>query len=170
LLGIPRTYTTDQRIVFDHRFNSGQIGAEECFRNFFGVPISDEQMREVISYWTSTWAPEPEMQDLVARLGSKCRLAILSNSDPLNSRGYTQKGWYGPFDPLILSHEIGILKPDRRIYDILLQRLGLPPEECVFIDDQQPCLDTAAQLGMKTILYSSVQQLEEELKKMGIEF
>ncbi len=155
-LGIDGIFHADKEVVFDSDYNAGLISAEECFRKYFGVPISDEQMEDLFGIWTTTWKPTDEMSDLVKRLGINNRLAILSNSDAVNSAKYTDMGWYDPFEVLVLSHEEGINKPDKKIYEIVLDRLGLPAKKCVFIDDQMDALVSAREMGMKTILYENV--------------
>lgn len=69
---------------------------------------------------------------------------------------------------LVLSHEAGVAKPDRRIYEMALERIGSPAEKCVFIDDQEEALKPTEELGMKTILFKSVDQLKDELKSIGV--
>jgi epoxide hydrolase-like predicted phosphatase len=168
VLGIEDTFHTDKEVVFDSDYNRGKITAEECFRKYFGVPISDRQMQRILGLWTTTWKPTNEMLDLVGRLKNSYELAILSNSDVVNSKKYAERGWYSPFDVIVLSHEEGIPKPERRIYEIVLERLGLPPEECVFVDDQEDALVPARVMGMKTVLYRSTEQLERELAGLGV--
>nr|MBA4405273.1 hypothetical protein [Nanoarchaeum sp.] len=168
VLGIEDTFHADKEVVFDSDYNRGKIIAEECFRKYFGVPISDNQMERIFDLWTTTWKATDEMLDLVGRLKENYKLAILSNSDFVNSKKYTERGWYSHFDVLVLSHEEGILKPERRIYDITLGRLGLPASECVFIDDQEDALIPAREMGMQTILYKSTEQLKRELADLGV--
>ena len=168
LLGIDEKFYTNKEIVFDENFNKGKVSAEKCFQKYFNVPILNSQMNQIIKIWTSTWNLTPEMKKLVIKLKKNYRLAILSNSDPLNSPNFNKKGWYQYFDTLILSHELGILKPDKKIYQITLERLKVKPEECIFIDDQKDCLTPAKNMGINTILFKSPLQLEQDLKKLNI--
>lgn len=123
ILGIDKIFTAKDEIVFDENLNKGVVTHEECFRKFFKVPISEGQMQGVKDIWMTTWIPSQDMLDLVQSLKNNYILAVLSNSDLLNSVKYTEKGWYSYFDHLILSHEVGIIKPDQRIYDIALERV-----------------------------------------------
>ncbi|MBN2458110.1 HAD family phosphatase [Candidatus Woesearchaeota archaeon] len=159
-----------QEIIFDSNYNSGKISIQECFKNMFKTDITDSQMMQLISEWKNTWKPTDEMLCLVKELKKNYKLAILSNSDPVNSEKYHKMGWYAHFDVLALSHEIGILKPDKRIYEITLEKLGHPAGECLFIDDQDRCLEPALEMGMKTILFEDIKQLKDDLKKNGIMF
>ena len=168
VLGIDKTFTTKDEIIFDENLNRGLVSHDESFRKFFGVPISGQQMEEIKNIWMTTWSPTEEMVELVKRLGEKYVLAVLSNSDSLNSEKYAKKGWYSYFDYLILSHETGLLKPDIEIYQMTLDRLKLPAGECLFIDDQEKVLVPARKLGMDTIHFKSVAQLKEELRSRQI--
>jgi epoxide hydrolase-like predicted phosphatase len=168
VLGINKTFSTKEEVVFDSNLNLGRVSLEECFRKYFGVPINESQMQEIIELWKTTWKLAPQMEDFVKKLSEKYSLAILSNSDLVNSLEYKKKGWYNPFDLLVLSHEVGILKPDKRIYELTVERLGLPGEACVFIDDQGKNLAPAAEFGMSTILYRNLEQLKDELERIGV--
>lgn len=170
LLGIDRVFSATEEIIFDENFNRGQIDYETCFRNFFGVPISAEQMAEIKHLWTTTWAPTPEMRELIQSLAQNYRLVILSNSDCLNFEKFKSEGWYQGFTELVLSHELGILKPEPEIYQLTLDRLQLPAAECLFIDDQEKVLIPARKLGMETIHFKSFDQFKKELAQREIKF
>ncbi|OGM01530.1 hypothetical protein A3K72_04210 [Candidatus Woesearchaeota archaeon RBG_13_36_6] len=170
VLGINKIFHTEKEVVFDKALNKGEITLEECFRRYFDTHISDEQMKKIIGFWTTTWSPRDEMVELAKRLKKNYKLGVFSNSDAVNSKNYTKRGWYDIFNILILSHEIGIIKPDKRIYQIAIQKSKAKPEQILFIDDEEDCLKTATELGMKTILFRSVSQFKKELKQMGIKF
>ncbi len=72
------------------------------------------------------------------------------------------------FDDLIISGEEGMIKPDPRIYDVVLQRAGKQAEACVFIDDSEHNTIAAEKLGFATILFTSAQQTAADLRRMGI--
>lgn len=77
------------------------------------------------------------------------RVAMLSNSlgrEPFDP--YAPYNLRGNFDAVVLSAEHGIRKPDPAIFKLALDRLGLPPEQCVFADDTEENLLPAYQMGM----------------------
>ena len=89
VLKINSVFNTDKEICFDSDFNMGVITGEECFRKFFGVPISEKQMKKIKDIWTTTWVATGEMTELVKNLKKHCyTLGILSNSDALNAKNY----------------------------------------------------------------------------------
>jgi 2-haloacid dehalogenase len=72
------------------------------------------------------------------------------------------------FDGIVISGEVGLVKPDRAIFDVLLERTGYPVGECLFIDDHFPNIEVARDLGFQTIQFQSAQHLEVELRNRGI--
>lgn len=68
----------------------------------------------------------------------------------------------------ILSYQDKVIKPDSRIYKLLLDRYGLKAEECVFLDDTEKNLSAAAELGIHTILFQDREQAVLELEKLGV--
>jgi len=93
----------------------------------------------------------------------------LSNMEPeayaIRRERFAFMSW---FDGLVISGHEGTAKPGRQIFDVLLQRYGLDPQRCVFIDDSAPNIETARELGMTALLYSSAGQLRAELGELGI--
>lgn len=68
----------------------------------------------------------------------------------------------------ILSYQDKMIKPDRKIYQLLLNRYGLKAQECVFLDDTQKNISAAAELGIHTILFQDREQAVLELEKLGV--
>lgn len=67
------------------------------------------------------------------------------------------------FDGIVISGEVGIAKPDARIFLILLERVGRPATECLFIDDSPINVAVAQSIGFQTIHFCDPAQLEAEL-------
>ncbi len=72
------------------------------------------------------------------------------------------------FDGMVISGEVGMVKPDRDIFELLLERVDRPAGECLFIDDHVSNINAARELGFQTIQFLSAEQLETELLHMGI--
>jgi len=88
------------------------------------------------------------------------RTALLSNSWGLD---YPRAGWEQMFDVVVISGEVGLRKPDPRIYQLVLDRLGLTAPECVFVDDLRPNIRGAAELGMVTVHHTDTEATLDEL-------
>ncbi len=170
ILGISKTVSAVNEVTPDEMFDRGKISIQEFFKKCFKVPISIEQEKQLVNLWTNNWKLEPKMAKLVKQLKKNYRLGMISNSDAVNFPVYAKKGWLEPFEVLVLSHELGILKPEKEIYQIAIQKLGLMPEECLFIDDQEKCVEGAQKLGMKAIWFHSFEQLKKDLTRFGIQY
>ncbi len=68
----------------------------------------------------------------------------------------------------ILSYREQVIKPMPQIYERLIRRYGLVPEECVFLDDTEANLTGAQKLGIHTILFRDQAQAVEELRALGV--
>ena len=108
-----------------------------------------------------------ELLGAVKAAGMPC--FALSNMEPeayaVRRHRFAFMSW---FDGLVISGLEGSAKPDRRIFDVLLQRYGLDPHRCVFIDDSARNIEAARELGMIALLYRSAGQLRTELEDLGI--
>lgn len=69
----------------------------------------------------------------------------------------------------ILSYRDKLIKPDPKIYELLLERFGLRAEESVFLDDTEKNLLPARQFGIHTILFQDREQAVLELEKLGVQ-
>ncbi|GLU49692.1 HAD family hydrolase [Nocardiopsis ansamitocini] len=91
------------------------------------------------------------------------RTCLLSNSW---GNGYPQERFADTFDAVVISGEVGMRKPEPEIFAHALELVGLPPEECVFIDDIEHNVTAAQELGMVGIVHTDPEltrkRLEEE--------
>jgi len=93
----------------------------------------------------------------------------LSNMEPEAFETRLAKfGFVGWFDAHVISGIEGVAKPDRRIFEILLDRHELHPQATVFIDDQARNVDAARDLGLVALRFSSAAQLRRDLQALGV--
>lgn len=83
-------------------------------------------------------------------LKSKCKIAILSNLTPFDKKRIDDQYDLKMFDKVYLTFELGMRKPDKEIYDYVLDDLGVLPEEILFIDDDKDNIDGAKRCGWNT--------------------
>ncbi len=79
----------------------------------------------------------------------------------------TRFSFFSLFEGRVISCEVGLCKPELGIYTRLLERFGLDPNETVFIDHAPANLEAAAQLGIGTIRFTSVETCSAELSSVG---
>lgn len=101
--------------------------------------------------------------EYVAELKKQYKLGILSNAgaDWLNELFKPEQ--IALFDATALSFELGVTKPHPKAYHVICDRLGVLPEEAVFIDDIERYVTGAKDIGMQGVWYKNLQQLKDEL-------
>jgi len=95
--------------------------------------------------------------------------AIVSNmGDAVHEHMVRELDWLGRFDVLVWSYQLRVAKPDPAIYRYALERLGTRPEETLFLDDKAENVETAAKMGMKGLIFSTVEKLRADLIDSGL--
>lgn len=113
--------------------------------------MSDEDMRIAVM---ETPVPNLELFDYIAtNLAGSHAIGILSNaSRPLIDRIASER--LSAFDPILISSDLKMLKPNRDIFEEAARRCGVAPEEILFIDDGEKNVVGAKALGMNSFLYT----------------
>ncbi len=140
------------------------------------VEISDyTEVHNFMNNWFSKCLPNIETMEVAKRLKEKgYKLYILSNMAKATYE-YLSKTYefFSIVDGAIVSANIGIKKPDRKIFDILLEKYSLNAEDCVLIDDDDTnrTLEMANALGIKgrRVLPNDVEDVVKELKEYGVD-
>ena len=112
--------------------------------------------------------PRPEIIDLAARArAAGIRVAILSNS--LGSGDHDPYADYDLdrlFDAVVISDRVGLRKPGPEIYQLTASKIGLPPGECLFVDDTEHNLPGARDLGMGTLFFTGTDGEVAKIEKL----
>ena len=104
------------------------------------------------------------MFDVVRRARSSgIKTALLSNSWGMD---YPRDEWDEIFDAVVISGEVGMRKPEPAIYRYAADQLGVPPGDCVFVDDLGPNVKGAIGVGMVGVKFVSAEQAIEELEAL----
>ena len=97
---------------------------------------------------------DSEFVEVAKTLSKNYSLAILSNDvEKWSNYLRTKFDLSRLFKIIIISGEVGYRKPDKRIYNILLDRVKSPPSDCIFVDDRSKNLRTGSEMGIKTIKF-----------------
>ena len=95
-------------------------------------------------------------------------IGILSNTEPVTYSVIEDLESFDHFDFKFLSYEIGLVKPDLKIYQHVVRHLPFKKEELFFIDDNTQNVKSANDFGLKTVQFQSYDNLFNDLKKMKI--
>jgi HAD superfamily hydrolase (TIGR01509 family) len=96
------------------------------------------------------------------------KTALLSNTELPAVRFFHEQS-YNMFDLLVFSCIERVMKPQRRIYEITLERLDSKAGQAVFIDDRQDYIQGAEDVGLNAILFKSINQVKDELAGLSVE-
>jgi putative hydrolase of the HAD superfamily len=152
-----------------HAYDEGKLTGITFWQKFLrdaGLPANQQMVEELNRWDARLWTVQnPVMVAWQLALKERgMKTAILSNmGDSVLESVEREFDWIHRFDVLVWSYQLGIAKPDPAIYLHMLAKLGTRPEETLFIDDKQENVEAAQKLGIRAILYTSVERLREEL-------
>jgi len=133
-------------------------------------PFSPQEFTEFM-YSVSRELPESRaVADRVAATGRYLMAALNNEGAELNDYRVKHFNLRRTFTAFFSSCYVGARKPNLPIYQMALNITQRRPEECLFVDDREPNVEPARQLGMNTIRFENAMQLVADLRKLGIEF
>lgn len=153
----------DQVSELVRRSNRGQVDPAESSRQVAAVfGMTYQEYRAQIA---AGEVKNAELLGYIAELRATYKTALLSNIGAGSlKRRFTDAELAAHFDVVVASGDIGVIKPDAEAYLITAERLGVPAEDCVFIDDRRPYCEGAEGVGMRTICYRDFAQFRSELE------
>jgi len=114
-------------------------------------------------------ATDPDTMALMADLAATgTSLAVLYNAPSSMGRLIESQQWAGSFRHLIFSGDLGVMKPDARIYLELLERLSAEPAAVAFLDDRADNVAGAIAVGISGLLFISATQARRDLRSLGL--
>jgi putative hydrolase of the HAD superfamily len=153
------------------RLEKGEITEREFLAAIEAELDGDVRLDSLRETYFAHLDPNRPMIDYMRELrGRGMRMAILTN----NVREW-EPHWRGKlpeideiFEVVVDSAFVGMRKPDPRIYELTVERLGdgLRPEECAFVDDNEPNVVAATELGMSAVHFRDTEQARAELEAL----
>ncbi|NIJ52422.1 HAD family hydrolase [Dyadobacter arcticus] len=160
------------------QFETGTL-SEGGFRNFIREKLnfSDLSDEAIDTAWNSLLLDlPPERVDLLQKLAKSYRLFLLSNTSSIHITQANKileastgiKKLDDLFETVFLSYEMGLMKPDVRIYQKVLEQAGLKAEETLFLDDNYDNIQAASKIGIDTIHVQKPVTILEYLKDYAV--
>lgn len=128
----------------------------------------DCSIEEIAKRVTNKYCQVSEVwSELLPKLKQKYKLAVLNNGMSITIPSFKQKYPYEKFfDVFVNSAEENLEKPSMAVYELVCKRLGVKPEECIFIDDLPENVEAAKKLGMKGIIWKDYDSLKKEINRV----
>lgn len=152
-------------------WQEGRMSARDWYLHAakrLGVDLTFEQFTEI---WNRAFDPKP-IQDntFLEKLSKRFRLGLLSNTDPIHvAHLEATYGFFKYFPARTYSCTVGASKPNPVIYQKALMASKVRAEEALYIDDIPAYVEAAQRLGMSGIVFQSTEQLQKDMKALGIE-
>lgn len=105
-----------------------------------------------------------QLLEYIQSLKPHYKVSILSNLGSNRVLQYFTEAQIDMFDDIVLSYEVGLYKPDKRIYILAAKRLNVEPNECLIVDDNPGHCQAGQSVGMQGIVYKNFSMLKNALK------
>lgn len=152
------------------RFERGHCEPRDFARGMvesWSMPVGPDRFLEAFRAWPRGLLPGA--RELVHSASHGARVSCLSNTNVVHSeRQWVEFGIYELFDGLFLSHEMGLVKPDREAFEHVVERIGCPAERILFLDDNQLNVDGARGVGLRAERARGVEQAKAVLARHRI--
>jgi len=151
------------------RFETGLIEPRDFYAQFselLGLSIDYSRFCEI---WTSIFTEALLPESLLESLAARYRLVLLSNTNAIHFEMIRATFPHlRHFHQLVLSYEVGAMKPQPEIYRAAIEAAQCRAEECFFTDDIAEYVEGARQFGIDAVQFESREQIERELRARGI--
>ena len=153
-----------------HRnYERGKISTEEFIATMLKVLNYNMTAEEFCKLFSSVFTVNEKVVELLPVLKRKYTLVLLSNTNEIHRNyGWQKYKFINQFEKLVLSYEVGFVKPESKIYRSVEEFTGKPACEHFFIDDIKEYADAAKNLGWGGVQFTNYQNLVEELRKSEI--
>jgi len=150
---------------FNNRVDLGEFTQEEFWiRLLDHLGLPHDQLNHINDFFYRDFYIDQDLLKKVKDFRKNYKTALLSNySDILRRMLETRWRVDGAFDEIIISWEEKIIKPDPRIFDLTLNRLGVKKDEAILIDDRIVNIEGAQKYGLSTVYFKSKDQALADL-------
>lgn len=148
----------------------GQITPKDFWnkvREKTGITATDD---ELTARWVRDYEVNQNVKDVVLKAKEKgYKTCVCTNNNAIRLPVLSDTfNLAGVFDVIVSSHEVGQTKPHREIFEELLKRLNILPEELVYSDDNPDRLEGAATIGIRTFVFKDFSQFMADLNGFGV--
>lgn len=151
-------------------YKTAQISGKDFWTRIFEGLSLESDIEGAFALYGSLLVVIPGIMDIVRELHERGWLLVLTNNeakeyDEMRDRALGLSRYFTFRFP---SWKFGVAKPDPRYFEMVLERLGVPPESCLFIDDKENNVEVAKRFGIRGIVFLGAEQLRVELRRFGI--
>jgi len=148
----------------------GLIDIHEYFERYAQAHKEEVTPQDLREAFNELSVVDIDVVNLIIELrdkGYKTGLLTNTSSDELTPL-MEKNGLFGLFDKVVISGDVGIAKPDPKIYYLIMKYMEIEPEHTFFTDDSQANVDIAIELGIESRLFTTAEQLRKDLEELKI--
>lgn len=125
---------------------------------------------EIVNLLISGYSVDENVRQTVKAVrAAGYKTAICSNNFPARIQGLQKRfGFLDDFDVVVWAYQVGVLKPDPKIFQELIKKSDVQPSEIFYTDDYPAALDAAKALGIQTHFYTNFQDFMAALNQVGV--
>ena len=153
-------------------YERGEMTAEDFSRGVSGMVGLAIDHDDFVAAWADIFTANESIAPLLGSLEKAGYTLVLgSNTNDLHANHFRRQfaETLGHFDRLVLSYEVGHIKPSSAFYLACVEAAGAEPGDCVFIDDLPENIEGARNTGLVGLLYRETEELIRDLKALGVE-
>ncbi|ADO74857.1 HAD family hydrolase [Stigmatella aurantiaca] len=149
--------------------NRGQRDAEGIRRDVCGALGVELPMEEFAPLWSSHFTVHEAVLPRVEALEGRVKRVLVSNTNVLHVAYLRPRlPLLQRFDALLMSCEVGLVKPEPAFFQLALERAGCAPHEAAFFDDLPEYVEAANALGIRGHLFTDAPTFDAQLKALGL--
>jgi epoxide hydrolase-like predicted phosphatase len=151
-----------------HQAQRGEISVQQHWANLAAqIHCLEWELQSLVDEFFANDELDISLLDYVRMLHKSYKTGLLSNAFG-DLRQIISERWHfeDAFDEMIISAEVGFTKPDARIFQLAVEQLGVEARNVIFIDDWQPNLEGAKQVGLQGIRFQNDQQVRLDIEQL----
>jgi len=151
-------------------FDEGEVSSRKFYsemKKLIGFKIS---FNEFVPIWSDIFKEKKDMCELVLSLKKDYRLVLMSNVNELQFE-HIRKNFsvISYFDELVLSYEVGAMKPAPKIYQVAIKAANTSPGRIIYTDDRVELIEGGKLAGIKSsFVFTDLEQFKKDLESVGI--
>ena len=175
LINLGVTKTKAEEVFFGDKMNQeyklGKLTDDEFWTwalKKWGLDIS---VKDVTDLMIKGYAVDSEVEEVVRKVRRNgYKTLICSNNFPSRIKRLQDRfNFLNDFDIAVYSYEVGIAKPDKRIFQELVNQSGVEPKEIIFADDDNEKISGAIEVGIQAFLYEGCDKFVKKLEELGVD-
>lgn len=154
------------------RYEKGLISSFDFFQQVKKMLNAKITYEEFVPIWNEIFMPHPGMLEVLELLKDNYRLYMVSNINEQHFK-YLElkfKEHFKYFSYIFLSYELGLRKPDPKIYEFIINYLKMPAKDIIYTDDRIELVVAAKKLGIDAFLFESSDSFKQSLIERDIHF